>query len=113
MDFLLAGIGPSLIGRSRTGNDVQRRYLWKLFRLKPNTIPGSTQNCSASCRNAVRLQPGILFGIARNAVRLHPGIVFALPRIPHEIPDLPATFTDEDGSSNQCTPSSKQRSTSR
>src|SRR3954451_2056219 len=30
-----------------------------------------------------------------------------------EMPDLPATFTAEDGSSNHCTPSSKQRSTSR
>ena len=85
MDFLLAGNGPSLIGRSRTGNDVQHRYLWKLFRLKPNTIPGPTENCSASSRNAVRLQPGSVFGIAWNAVRLHPGIVFALARIPQRM----------------------------
>src|SRR5512134_365889 len=30
-----------------------------------------------------------------------------------EIPDLPATLTGADGSSNHCTPSNKQRSTSR
>ena len=30
-----------------------------------------------------------------------------------EMPDLPATFTATDGSSSHCTPSNKQRSTSR
>src|SRR5450759_5059022 len=62
------------------GVDVQRRYLWKTFRGKPNSIPGSARKCSASARNPVRLQPGILFGFtpeccsasARNPVRLAP-----------------------------------------
>src|SRR6476646_8643489 len=47
---------------------------------KPNTIPGQAEKCSASARNPVRLQPGILFGISpepcsaspRNPVRLPP-----------------------------------------
>jgi hypothetical protein len=65
---------------SLTGADVQRRYLWKSFRGKPNTIPGHVENCSASARNPVRLPPGIMFGISpeccsassRNRVRLRP-----------------------------------------
>src|SRR5450759_4205247 len=40
------------------GVDVQRRYLWKTFRGKPNSIPGSARKCSASARNPVRLHPG-------------------------------------------------------
>jgi hypothetical protein len=32
----------------------------------------SPESCSASPRNAVRLQPGILFDLPRNAVRLAP-----------------------------------------
>src|ERR1035437_8533215 len=39
------------------GVDVQRRYLWKTFRGKPNSIPGSARKCSASARNPVRLAP--------------------------------------------------------
>src|SRR5437773_6822524 len=39
MDFLLAGNGFSLLEESLTGVDVQRRYLWKTFRGKPNSIP--------------------------------------------------------------------------
>src|ERR1035437_10315083 len=54
------------------GVDVQRRYLWKTFRGKPNSIPGSARKCSASARNPVRLPPGILFDLPRNAVRLAP-----------------------------------------
>src|SRR5450759_3827604 len=48
------------------GVDVQRRYLWKTFRGKPNSIPGSARKCSASARNPVRLHPGMLFGLPRN-----------------------------------------------
>jgi hypothetical protein len=47
---------------------------------KPNTIPEQAEKCSASARNPVRLQPGIVFGISpepcsaspRNPVRLRP-----------------------------------------
>src|SRR6476646_2532548 len=47
---------------------------------KPNTIPGQAEKCSASARNPVRLQPGIVFGISpepcsdspREPVRLRP-----------------------------------------
>src|ERR1019366_8196736 len=48
------------------GVDVQRRYLWKTFRGKPNSIPGSARKRSASARNPVRLPPGMLFGLPRN-----------------------------------------------
>lgn len=55
-------------------------HLWKTFRGKPNSIPGPPENCSASARTPVRLQPGILSGInaesrsasPRNRVRLAP-----------------------------------------
>ena len=65
---------------SLTGLDVQRRYLWKSFRGKSNTIPGRAEKCSASARNPVRHHPGIVFGISpercsaspRNPVRLAP-----------------------------------------
>jgi len=65
---------------SLTGADVQRRYLWKSFRGKSNTIPGQAEKCSVSARNPVRLPPGIVFGISpelcsaspRNSVRLGP-----------------------------------------
>jgi hypothetical protein len=68
---------------SLTGVDVQRRYLWKSFRAKSNTIPGMPKS--------VRLPPGILFAFipercsesARKAVRLHPGTPFAFARNPH------------------------------
>jgi len=50
----------------------------KLFQAKANTIPGSPNHGSASRRNPVRLQPGMLFGIIpescsaspRNPVRI-------------------------------------------
>jgi hypothetical protein len=71
---------------SLTSVDVQRRYLWKSFRGKPNRIPGqaksvrlppgilfafSPESCSDSTRNAVRLHPGNLFGFARNPQKAH------------------------------------------
>jgi hypothetical protein len=46
-----------------TALNVQRHYLWKLFRAKANRIPGSAEKCSASARNPVRLQSGIVFDI--------------------------------------------------
>src|ERR1035437_6455962 len=57
MDSLLAGNGFSLLEGPLPGVDVQRRYLWKTFRGKPNSIPGSARKCSASARNPVRLHP--------------------------------------------------------
>src|SRR5688572_32816047 len=80
MDILLAGNGPSLLEGSLAGVDVQRRYLWKSFRAKPNTVPGRSEKCSASARNPIRLEPGIVFGInpeccspsPRKPVRLRP-----------------------------------------
>jgi Integrase core domain len=68
-------------GGSLTGVDVQRRYLWKSFRGKPNTIPGWVEKCSASARNPVRLhanpvrdQPGTLFGFTPECCSPSPGI---------------------------------------
>ena len=54
--------------------------LWKTFRSKPNAIPVGDKKCSPSYRNGVRLQTGMLFGITtewcsashRNRVRLPP-----------------------------------------
>jgi hypothetical protein len=92
VDFLLAGKRFSLQGQGLLpAVDVQRLYLWKTFRGKPNSVPGLDEKCSASGRNGVRLRPGMVFGIipdpcsasARNAVRDQPGIVFALPRNTH------------------------------
>ena len=60
MDFLLAGKRFSLQGQGLLPDvDVQRRYLWKTFRGKPNSVPGLVKS--------VRLQPGI-------RVRLRPGM---------------------------------------
>ena len=104
MDFLLAGKRFSLQGQGRLpGEDVQRRYLWKTFRGKPNSVPGLAEKCSASGRNGVRLRPGMVFGIipepcsasARNAVRDQPRIVFALPRNTHIGAPVPAARTHE------------------
>ena len=75
-----AGNGPSLLEGSLAGVGVQRRYLWKSFRGKSNTIPGQAEKCSASSRNPVRLKAGIVFGIrpeccsasSRNPVRRRP-----------------------------------------
>src|SRR5689334_9503304 len=80
MDVLLAGNEPSLWKGRLPALNVQRHYLWKSFRAKSNTIPGSTEKCSAWARNPVRLQPGIAFGInpercsasPRKPVRLDP-----------------------------------------
>ena len=74
---------------SLTGADVQRRYLWKSFRGKSNTIPGQAEKCSVSARNPVRLPPGIVFGISpelcsaspRNSVRLGPESAANLPHM--------------------------------
>src|ERR1035438_10541874 len=53
VDFLLAGKRFSLQGQGLLpGVDVQRRYLWKTFRGKPNSVPGSAEKCSASARNS-------------------------------------------------------------
>src|ERR1035437_6487024 len=62
------------------GVDVQRRYLWKTFRGKPNSIPGSARKCSASARNPVRLHPGMLFGFSPESCSTCPGMLFGLPR---------------------------------
>src|ERR1035437_8038431 len=62
------------------GVDVQRRYLWKTFRGKPNRIPGSARKCSASARNPVRLHPGMLFGFSPESCSTCPGMLFGLPR---------------------------------
>ena len=80
MDVLLAGNEPSLWKGPLPALNVQRHYLWKSFRAESNTIPGSTEKCSASARNPVRLHPGIVFGInpeccspsPRKPVRLGP-----------------------------------------
>src|ERR1035438_2735904 len=70
MDFLLAGKRFSLQGQGLLpGVDVQRHYLWKTFRGKPNSVPGSAEKCSASARNSCSASP-------RNGVRNHPGILF-------------------------------------
>src|ERR1035437_3562029 len=65
------------------GVDVQRRYLWKTFRGKPNSIPGSARKCSASARNPVRLHPGMLFGFSPESCSTCPGMLFGLPRNTH------------------------------
>ena len=45
MDFLLAGKRFSLQGQGLLpGVDVQRLYLWKTFRGKPNSVPGLARN---------------------------------------------------------------------
>jgi FtsP/CotA-like multicopper oxidase with cupredoxin domain len=57
-------------------------YLWKRSGRKPNSIPGSAKKCSASARNpcspcarnAVRNQPGILFGFTPECCSACPGI---------------------------------------
>jgi hypothetical protein len=80
MDVLLTGNDSSHWEGSRTGDDVQRRSPVENVPGKPNSIPGPLENCSASGRIPVRLQPGILFGInaesrsasPRNRVRLAP-----------------------------------------
>ena len=52
MDFLLAGKRFSLQGQGLlSAVDVQRRYLWKTFRGKPNSVPDWPKT--------VRLQSGI------------------------------------------------------
>src|SRR5665647_3321315 len=66
------------------GVDVQRRYLWKTFRGKPNSIPGSARKCSASARNPVRLHPGMLFGFSPESCSTCPGMLFGLPRNTHK-----------------------------
>ena len=75
VDFLLAGKRFSLQGQGLLpGADVQRRYLWKTFRGQAEQRSGvgqkvfgfSPESCSASARNGVRLQPGIVFGLPRN-----------------------------------------------
>src|ERR1035437_6146479 len=65
------------------GVDVQRRYLWKTFRGKPTSIPGSARKCSASARNPVRLHPGMLFGFSPESCSTCPGMLFGLPRNTH------------------------------
>src|ERR1035437_5797469 len=65
------------------GVDVQRRYLWKTFRGKPNSIPGSARKCSASARSPVRLHPGMLFGFSPESCSTCPGMLFGLPRNTH------------------------------
>src|ERR1035441_7181209 len=65
------------------GVDVQRRYLWKTFRGKPNSIPGSARKCSASARNPVRFHPGMLFGFSPESCSTCPGMLFGLPRNTH------------------------------
>src|ERR1035437_8408923 len=67
------------------GVDVQRRYLWKTFRGKPNSIPGSARKCSASARNPVRLHPGMLFGFSPESCSTCPGVWFGLPRHTHSL----------------------------
>ena len=75
VDFLLAGKRFSLQGQGRlSGVDVQHLYLWKTFRGQAEQRSGASQKvfgfilecCSASARNGVRLEPGIVFGLARN-----------------------------------------------
>src|ERR1035441_3583190 len=49
VDFRLAGKRFSLQGQGLLpGVDVQRLYLWKTFRGKPNSVPGLDEKCSAS-----------------------------------------------------------------
>ena len=58
MDFLLAGKRFSLQKQGLLPDvDVQRRYLWKTFRGKPNSVPGLAKKCSSSPRNRVRVAP--------------------------------------------------------
>src|SRR5664279_5339329 len=75
---------------------VQRRYRLlrrvskKTFRSKPNAIPVDDTNCSPSHRNHVHLQTGMLFGITtescsasdRNRVRLRPDSPAIMPLAP-------------------------------
>src|ERR1017187_1762525 len=75
MDFLLAGKRFSLQGQGLLpGVDVQRHSLWKTFRGKPNSVPGSAEKCSASARNPVRLHPGMLFGFSPESCSTCPGM---------------------------------------
>src|SRR5450759_3220369 len=74
------------------GVDVQRRYLWKTFRGKPNSIPGSARKCSASALNPVRLHPGMLFGFSPESCSTCPGMLFGLPRNTHTINGMRGFF---------------------
>src|ERR1051326_6569856 len=82
MDVLLAGNEPSLWKGRLPALNVQRHYLWKSFRTKSNTIPGSAEKCSASARNPVRNQPGTLFDFNPAACSPCPGIPTCAPAWP-------------------------------
>jgi hypothetical protein len=80
MDILLAGNGPSLWKRRLPALMSSAATCGNHSGTKSNTIPGQAEKCSASARNPVRLQPGIVFGISpercsaslRKSVRLRP-----------------------------------------